>query len=524
MVEVRPDEVSAILRQQLSGFKSEAELEEVGTVLQVGDGIARVYGLTKVQSGELVEFENGLQGIVLNLEEDNVGVVLLGAFDEIKEGATVKRTNKIASIKVGEGMLGRVVNTLGQPIDGKGPIAGETYEMPLERKAPGVIYRQPVTEPLQTGIKAIDAMIPIGRGQRELVIGDRQTGKTAVCIDTIINQKEFYEAGNPVFCIYVAIGQKNSTVAQILKVLEENGALPYTVIVAASAADPAPMQFYAPFAGAAIGEFFRDTGRPALIVYDDLSKQAVSYREVSLLLRRPPGREAYPGDVFYLHSRLLERAAEINQNDSIAQSMNDLPESIRHIVKGGGSLTALPIIETQAGDVSAYIPTNVISITDGQIFLESNLFNAGVRPAINVGISVSRVGGNAQIKSMKKVAGTLKLDQAQYRELEAFSKFGSDLDAATKSVLDKGARNVELLKQAQFSPETVEKQVAILYVGTKNLMRNVPVNKVKAFEFEFIQQLEQRYPEVLQGLKAGKLDDTITKALETVAKELGDKY
>lgn len=524
MVEVRPDEVSAILRQQLSGFKSEAELEEVGTVLQVGDGIARVYGLTKVQSGELVEFDNGLQGIVLNLEEDNVGVVLLGAFDEIKEGDTVKRTNKIASIRVGEGMLGRVVNTLGQPIDGKGPILGETYEMPLERKAPGVIYRQPVTEPLQTGIKAIDAMIPIGRGQRELVIGDRQTGKTAVCIDTIINQKEFYEAGKPVFCIYVAIGQKNSTVAQILKVLEENGALPYTVIVAASAADPAPMQFYAPFAGAAIGEFFRDTGRPALIVYDDLSKQAVSYREVSLLLRRPPGREAYPGDVFYLHSRLLERAAKINQNDSIAQAMNDLPESIRHIVKGGGSLTALPIIETQAGDVSAYIPTNVISITDGQIFLESNLFNAGVRPAINVGISVSRVGGNAQIKSMKKVAGTLKLDQAQYRELEAFSKFGSDLDAATKSVLDKGARNVELLKQAQFSPEPVEKQVAILYVGTKNLMRNVPVNKVKAFEAEFIQQLEQRHPEVLQGLKAGKLDDEITKVLETVAKELGDKY
>ncbi len=524
MVEVRPDEVSAILRQQLSGFKSEAELEEVGTVLQVGDGIARVYGLTKVQSGELVEFENGLQGIVLNLEEDNVGIVLLGAFDEIKEGDTVKRTNKIASIKVGEGMLGRVVNTLGQPLDGKGPIPGETYEMPLERKAPGVVYRQPVTEPLQTGIKAIDAMIPIGRGQRELVIGDRQTGKTAVCIDTIINQKEFYEAGQPVYCIYVAVGQKNSTIAQILRVLEENGALPYTIIVAASASDPAPMQFYAPFAGAAIGEFFRDTGRPALIVYDDLSKQAVSYREVSLLLRRPPGREAYPGDVFYLHSRLLERAAKINQNDSIAQSMNDLPESIKHIVKGGGSLTALPIIETQAGDVSAYIPTNVISITDGQIFLESNLFNAGVRPAINVGISVSRVGGNAQIKSMKKVAGTLKLDQAQYRELEAFAKFGSDLDAATKSVLDKGARNVELLKQAQFSPETVEKQVAILYVGTKNLMRNVPVNKVKGFEAEFIQQLEQRYPEVLQGLKAGKLDDSITSVLETVAKELGDKY
>ena len=524
MVEVRPDEVSAILRQQLSGFKSEAELEEVGTVLQVGDGIARVYGLTKVQSGELVEFENGLQGIVLNLEEDNVGVVLLGAFDEIKEGDTVKRTSKIASIRVGDGMLGRVVNTLGEPMDGKGPILGETYEMPLERKAPGVIYRQPVTEPLQTGIKAIDAMIPIGRGQRELVIGDRQTGKTAVCIDTIINQKEFFEAGQPVFCIYVAIGQKNSTVAQIVKTLEERGAMAYTVIVAASAADPAPMQFYAPFAGAAIGEFFRDTGRPALIVYDDLSKQAVAYREVSLLLKRPPGREAYPGDVFYLHSRLLERAAKINSNDDIAQAMNDLPESIRHLVKGGGSLTALPIIETQAGDVSAYIPTNVISITDGQIFLESNLFNAGVRPAINVGISVSRVGGNAQIKSMKKVAGTLKLDQAQYRELEAFSKFGSDLDAATKSVLDKGARNVELLKQGQFSPVPVEKQVAVLYAGTKNLMRNVPVNKIKEFEAEYLQQLEQRHPEVLTGLKAGKLDDNITNALETIAKELSGKY
>ena len=524
MIEVRPDEVSAILRQQLSGFKSEAELEEVGTVLQVGDGIARVYGLTKVQSGELVEFENGLQGVVLNLEQDNVGVVLLGAFDEIKEGDTVKRTNKIASIKVGDGMLGRVVNTLGQPIDGKGPIAGVTYEMPLERKAPGVIYRQPVTEPLQTGIKAIDAMIPIGRGQRELVIGDRQTGKTAVCIDTIINQKEFYEAGQPVFCIYVAIGQKNSTVAQIVRTLEEKGAMPYTVIVAASAADPAPMQFYAPFAGAAIGEFFRDTGRPALIIYDDLSKQAVAYREVSLLLRRPPGREAYPGDVFYLHSRLLERAAKINSNDDIAQAMNDLPESIKGIVKGGGSLTALPIIETQAGDVSAYIPTNVISITDGQIFLESNLFNAGVRPAINVGISVSRVGGNAQIKSMKKVAGTLKLDQAQYRELEAFSKFGSDLDAATKSVLDKGARNVEILKQGQFSPVAVEKQVAIIYIGTKGLLRSVPINKVKAFEDEYVQQLEQRHPEVLQGLKAGKLDDGITNILETVAKELAGKY
>ncbi len=524
MVDVRPDEVSSILRQQLAGFKSEAELEEVGTVLQIGDGIARVYGLTQVQSGELVEFENGLQGIVLNLEEDNVGVVLLGAYDEVKEGDTVRRTKKIASIQVGEGMLGRIVNTLGQPIDGKGPIAGTTYEMPIERKAPGVIYRQPVNEPLQTGIKAIDAMIPIGRGQRELVIGDRQTGKTAVCIDTIINQKEFYDAGKPVYCIYVACGQKNSTVANIVRVLEENGAMPFSIVVAASAADPAPMQFFAPFAGAAIGEFFRDTGRPALIVYDDLSKQAVAYREVSLLLRRPPGREAYPGDVFYLHSRLLERAAKINANDAIAQAMNDLPESIRSIVKGGGSLTALPIIETQAGDVSAYIPTNVISITDGQIFLESNLFNAGVRPAINVGISVSRVGGNAQIKSMKKVAGTLKLDQAQYRELEAFSKFGSDLDAATKNVLDKGSRNVEMLKQAQFSPVPVEKQVAIIYLGTKNLMRNVPVNKVREFEAEFTTQLELRHPEVLASLKAGKLDDSITGVLETVAKELSANY
>ncbi|WP_374166524.1 F0F1 ATP synthase subunit alpha [Arcticibacter sp. MXS-1] len=524
MVEVRPDEVSAILRQQLSGFKSEAELEEVGTVLQVGDGIARVYGLTKVQSGELVEFDNGLQGVVLNLEEDNVGVVLLGPTEDVKEGDTIKRTKRIASIRVGDGMLGRVVNTIGQPIDGKGPIAGETYEMPIERKAPGVIFRQPVNEPLQTGIKAIDAMIPIGRGQRELVIGDRQTGKTAVCIDTIINQKEFYEAGKPVYCIYVAIGQKNSTVANIVRTLEENGAMPYSIVVAASASDPAPMQFFAPFAGAAIGEFFRDTGRPALIIYDDLSKQAVAYREVSLLLRRPPGREAYPGDVFYLHSRLLERAAKINSSDEIARQMNDLPESIKHLVKGGGSLTALPIIETQAGDVSAYIPTNVISITDGQIFLESNLFNAGVRPAINVGISVSRVGGNAQIKSMKKVAGTLKLDQAQYRELEAFAKFGSDLDAATRSVLDKGARNVEILKQGQFSPVTVEKQVAIIYAGTKGLLRQVPVNKVKQFEAEYTQQLEVRHPEVLQALKAGKFDDSITDVLEKVAKELAANY
>jgi len=524
MIEVRPDEVSAILREQLSGFKSEAELEEVGTVLQIGDGIARIYGLTKVQSGELVEFDNGLQGIVLNLEEDNVGVVLLGQSDEIKEGDTIKRTRRIASIKVGEGMLGRVVNTLGQPIDGKGPILGDTYEMPIERKAPGVIYRQPVNEPLQTGIKAIDAMIPIGRGQRELVIGDRQTGKTAVCIDTIINQKEFYDAGQPVYCIYVAVGQKNSTVANIVRTLEESGAMPYTIVVSASAADPAPMQFYAPMAGAAIGEFFRDTGRPALIIYDDLSKQAVAYREVSLLLRRPPGREAYPGDVFYLHSRLLERAAKINASDEIARQMNDLPESIKPLVKGGGSLTALPIIETQAGDVSAYIPTNVISITDGQIFLESNLFNAGVRPAINVGISVSRVGGNAQIKSMKKVAGTLKLDQAQYRELEAFAKFGSDLDAATKAVLDKGVRNVEILKQGQFSPVPVEKQVAIIYAGTKGLFRNVPVDRVKEFEAEYVHQLELRHPEVLKALKEGKFNDELTGVLDKVAKELADKY
>ena len=524
MVNVRPDEVSAILREQLSNFKSEAELEEVGTVLQVGDGIARIYGLTKVQSGELVEFENGLKGIVLNLEEDNVGVVTLGPSDEIREGDTIKRTNKIASIEVGEGMLGRVVNTLGQPIDGKGPITGKTYEMPIERKAPGVIFREPVTEPLQTGIKAIGAMIPVGRGQRELVIGDRQTGKTAVCIDTIINQREFYEAGEPVFCIYVAIGQKNSTVANIVRTLEENGALPYTIVVAASAAEPAPMQFYAPMAGAAIGEFFRDSGRPALIVYDDLSKQAVAYREVSLLLRRPPGREAYPGDVFYLHSRLLERAAKITSDDNIAKAMNDLPESMREIVKGGGSLTALPIIETQAGDVSAYIPTNVISITDGQIFLESNLFNAGVRPAINVGISVSRVGGNAQIKSMKKVAGTLKLDQAQYRELEAFSKFGSDLDAATKAVLDKGVRNVEILKQPQFAPVSVEKQVAIVYAGVKGLFRSVPVNKVREFEKEYLNQLEVRHPEVLRELKAGKFNDELTGVLDKVAKELAGKY
>ena len=526
MVDVKPDEISAILKQQLSGFSTAAELEEVGTVLQVGDGIARVYGLNKVQAGELVEFESGVQAIALNLEEDNVGVVLLGASTGIREGAKVRRTNRIASINVGEGFVGRVVNTLGEPLDGKGAVGGARYEMPLERKAPGVIYRQPVTEPLQTGIKAIDAMIPIGRGQRELIIGDRQTGKTAIAIDTIINQKEFHERGETVYCIYVASGQKASTVAQVARTLEENGAMAYTVIVAASAADPAPMQFYAPFAGAAIGEFFRDTGRPALIIYDDLSKQAVAYREVSLLLKRPPGREAYPGDVFYLHSRLLERAAKVIANDEIARSMNDLPESLKKagIVKGGGSLTALPIIETQAGDVSAYIPTNVISITDGQIFLESNLFNAGVRPAINVGISVSRVGGNAQIKSMKKVAGTLKLDQAQYRELEAFAKFGSDLDAATQAILGKGSRNVEILKQPQYSPMTVEKQVAMIYLGTNGLLRDVPMDKVKEFEENFLQTLESKHPEVLADFKKGGLSDDSLAKTKTLAAETAAQY
>ncbi|MFM7288442.1 MAG: F0F1 ATP synthase subunit alpha, partial [Bacteroidota bacterium] len=498
MAHLQPDEISAILREQLAGHQSQAQLEETGTVLQVGDGIARLYGLTRVQAGELIEFANGTRAVVLNLEEDNVGAVLLGGSEGIKEGDTAKRTGLIASIKVGHGMLGRVVNTLGQPIDGKGPLQGETFEMPIERKAPGVIFRQPVHEPLQTGIKAIDSMIPVGRGQRELIIGDRQTGKTAIAIDTIINQKEFYEAGKPVYCIYVAVGQKASTVANIVKTLEDNGAMPYTIVVAAFASDPAPLQFYAPMAGAAIGEYFRDLGNPALIVYDDLSKQAVAYREVSLLLRRPPGREAYPGDVFYLHSRLLERACKLNYNDEIIAQMNDLPESLKGKVKGGGSLTALPIIETQAGDVSAYIPTNVISITDGQIFLESNLFNSGVRPAINVGISVSRVGGNAQIKSMKKVAGTLKLDQAQYRELEAFSKFGSDLDAATKAVLDKGSRNVEILKQPQYSPFRVEDQIAIIYLGTKGLLMEVPMAKVREFEADFLATLRANHPNVLE--------------------------
>ena len=515
MVDIKPDEISAILREQLSNFNVGAELEEVGTVLQVGDGIARVYGLNSVRSGELITFETGVKAIALNLEEDNVGVVLMGSSAGIKEGDKVRRTGQIASIKVGDGLLGRVINTLGNPIDGKGPVTGELYEMPLERKAPGVIYREPVKEPLQTGIKAIDAMIPIGRGQRELIIGDRQTGKTAIAIDTIINQKEFFKSGQPVYCIYVAIGQKASTIAGVMKTLEENGAMEYSVIVAAPAADPAPLQFFAPFAGAAIGEYFRDTGRPALIIYDDLSKQAVAYREVSLLLRRPPGREAYPGDVFYLHSRFLERAAKVIQNDGIAAQMNDLPESIRHLVKGGGSLTALPIIETQAGDVSAYIPTNVISITDGQIFLESNLFNAGIRPAINVGISVSRVGGNAQIKSMKKVAGTLKLDQALYREMEAFSKFGGDLDAATKVVLDKGARNVEILKQKQFQPYSVEKQVAMIYLGTQGLLRDLPVRRVKDFEEQFLLEMESKLPDVLAQFKKGALpEDGIGRMVE----------
>ena len=524
MAEINPAEVSAILKQQLANFDTQSNIEEVGTVLTIGDGIARVYGLENVQYGELVKFSSDVEGIVLNLEEDNVGVALLGESKLVKEGDTVRRTNRISSIRVGEGLLGRVVDTLGNPIDGKGPITGELYEMPLERTAPGVIYRQPVNEPLQTGIVAVDSMIPVGRGQRELIIGDRQTGKTTVAIDTILNQKEFYDAGQPVFCIYVAVGQKGSTVAQIVQTLADKGALAYTVVVAANASDPAPMQVYAPMAGAAIGEFFRDTGRPALIVYDDLSKQAVAYRELSLLLRRPPGREAYPGDVFYLHSRLLERAAKVIADDEIAKQMNDLPESLKPIVKGGGSLTALPIIETQAGDVSAYIPTNVISITDGQIFLESDLFNSGVRPAINVGISVSRVGGNAQIKSMKKVSGTLKLDQAQYKELEAFAKFGSDLDAATLSVITKGEKNVEILKQPVNSPLRVEDQVAMVYAGTENLLRNVPVRKVKEFMKEYVEFLRTKHPDTMQAIKSGKIDSNITDVLKAVANDIATKY
>ena len=524
MANIKPAEVSKILKQQLEGIQTGVELEEVGTVLTVGDGIARIYGLSNAESNELIEFENGMEAIVLNLEEDNIGAVLLGPTEEINEGDIVKRTGRIASLGVGEGLLGRVISPTGQPLDGKGPITGELFNLPFERKAPGVIFRQPVRQPLQTGIKAIDSMIPIGRGQRELIIGDRQTGKTAIAIDTIINQRSNFEKGKPVYCIYVAIGQKGSTVANIAATLEEHGALKYTVIVLATASDPAASQFYAPFAGAAIGEFFRDTGRDALIIYDELSKQAVSYREVSLLLRRPPGREAYPGDVFYLHSRLLERAAKIIESDEVAQKMNDLPEAIRHMIKGGGSLTALPIIETQAGDVSAYIPTNVISITDGQIFLESSLFNSGVRPAINVGISVSRVGGNAQIKAMKKIAGTLKVDQAQYRELEAFSKFGSDLDASTLAILNKGAKNVEILKQGQFAPIPIEKQIAIIYCGTMGLLKDVPINKVKDFEVEFIELLELKHRDTLDSLREGILNDDITKVLEKVASDLVIKY
>ena len=524
MANIKPAEVSKILKQQLEGIQTGAALDEVGTVLEVGDGIARLYGLSNVQSNELIEFENGVKAIVLNLEEDNVGAVLLGSSEGITEGDIARRTKRIASIMTGEGLLGRVITPTGQPIDGKGPIEGKLYEMAFERKAPGVIFRQPVKQPLQTGLKAIDAMIPIGRGQRELIIGDRQTGKTAIAIDTIINQKSNYDKGEPVYCIYVSIGQKGSTVANIASVLEEHGAMDYTVIISATAADPAASQFYAPFAGAAIGEFFRDTGRDALIIYDDLSKQAVSYREVSLLLRRPPGREAYPGDVFYLHSRLLERAAKIIESDEVALKMNDLPESLDGMIKGGGSLTALPIIETQAGDVSAYIPTNVISITDGQIFLEGDLFNAGVRPAINVGISVSRVGGNAQIKSMKKIAGTLKVDQAQYREMEAFAKFGSDLDASTQAMIDKGAKNVEILKQKQYAPMKVGNQVAIIYCGTKGLLKNVPVDKVRQFEREYLEFLELKHPDIIDKLTEGLINDEVSTMLEKVASEISKKF
>lgn len=524
MADIKPSEISELIKDELTDLKYKPKFEEVGFVLQVSDGIARVFGLRNVKSNELVEFESGVKGIALNLEEDNVGVVLLGDTFKIKEGDKVKSLGEIASINVGEGLLGRIINTLGEPLDGKGPIAGKTIQLTLERKAPGVIYRQPVSQPLQTGLKAIDSMIPIGRGQRELIIGDRQTGKTAIAIDTIINQRNNFLKGDPVYCIYVAIGQKGSTVASLARTLEEHGAMDYTTIVVATASDPAAMQFYAPFAGATIGEYFRDTGRHALVVYDDLSKQAVSYREVSLLLRRPPGREAYPGDVFYLHSRLLERAAKIINNDSIAANMNDLPESLRPFVKGGGSLTALPIIETQAGDVSAYIPTNVISITDGQIFLESNLFNNGIRPAINVGISVSRVGGNAQIRSMRKVAGTLKLDQAQFRELEAFAKFGADLDAATISVLEKGSRNVEILKQGQFKPLPVEEQVAIIFCGTTGLLKNIPINRVADFEKDFLERCELTLKEEMKRIAAGEFNDDIAKALTQLASTVSKNY
>jgi F-type H+-transporting ATPase subunit alpha len=524
MVDLQPDEVAAVLKQQLANLKTDVELEEVGAVLQVGDGVAHIYGLTKIQAGELVEFENGKKAIALNLEENSVGAVIFGDAEGIQEGSTVKRTKRIASIQVGEGMIGRVVNTLGEPIDGKGAIKGELFEMPLERKAPGVLYRQPVVEPLQTGIKAIDAMIPIGRGQRELIIGDRQTGKTTLALDTILNQRSYFEQGNPVYCIYVAIGQKASTIAGIMATLEKYGAMEYTTIVAAPASTVASLQYFAPFTGATIGEYFRDTGRPALVIYDDLSKQAVAYREVSLLLRRPPGREAYPGDIFYLHSRLLERAAKINANDDIAQQMNDLPSSLQGKVKGGGSLTALPIIETQNGDVSAYIPTNVISITDGQIFLESALFNAGIRPAINVGISVSRVGGAAQVKAMKKVSGTLKLDQAQFRELEAFSKFGSDLDVSTQRTIDRGRKNQEILKQGLHQPLTLEEQVCILYASTNGYLDRIPLAQVLEFEKSYLLLLKSQHKGVLAKISAGEWSEGIAQILAEEAKNLAKLY
>jgi len=522
-MQLNPSEISELIKSRIQGLGAGAELRNQGTVISVTDGICRIHGLSDAMQGEMLEFPGNTFGLALNLERDSVGAVILGAYEHISEGDTVKCTGRILEVPIGPELRGRVVNALGQPIDGKGPVNAK-LQAPIEKIAPGVIARQSVSQPLQTGLKAIDSMVPIGRGQRELIIGDRQTGKTAIAIDTIINQKEFYKAGNPVYCIYVAIGQKASTVAGVMKTLEDNGAMDYTIIVSASASDPAPLQFYAPFSGAAIGEFLRDTGNAALIIYDDLSKQAVAYREVSLLLRRPPGREAYPGDVFYLHSRLLERAAKVIAKDEVAKKMNDLPDSIKHLVKGGGSLTALPIIETQAGDVSAYIPTNVISITDGQIFLESNLFNAGIRPAINVGISVSRVGGNAQIKSMKKVSGTLKLDQALYRELEAFSKFGGDLDAATKSVIDKGARNVEVLKQGQYQPVSVEKQVAIIYLGTQGLLKDIPVRSVKEFEENFLMEMQHKLPELLLEFKKGNLPEDGLKSMVALAQDLMKQY
>lgn len=522
---LKPSETSDILQQQLENVDLKAEFEEIGTVLEVGDGVANVFGLDNVSSGELIEFENGVRGVAMNLEEDQVGVVLLNAADRVKENFTAKRTGHIASIGVGEGLLGRVINTLGEPMDGAGPIKGDILHLPLERKAPGVIYRQPVKEPLQTGIKAVDSMVPIGRGQRELIIGDRQTGKTAIAIDTILNQRENFRRGKPVYCIYVAVGQKASSVAALVNVLRTHGALEYTIVLAANASDSAAMRYYAPFAGATIGEYFRDRGKHALVVYDDLSKQAVAYREISLILRRPSGREAYPGDIFYLHSRLLERAAKIISNDEVAATMNDLPEPLKPLIKGGGSLTALPIIETQAGDVSAYIPTNVISITDGQIFLETSLFNEGVRPAINVGVSVSRVGGNAQVKAMKKIAGTLKIDQAQYRELESFSKFGGDLDPVTQMVIDKGQKNARLLVQPQFSPMPVGEEIAIIYCGTKGLLQHVPLKNVTDFEKYFLEILRARYQkEVLDELQEGHLDEVVAALLEEVAREVADKF